>query len=170
MVGHICFFAVCSCSVLCMVCYLLQCGAALYYGLLLVAVWSSSILRFVTCCSVEQLYTTVCYLLQCGAAPYHGLLLVAVWSSSILRFVTCCSVELLCTTVCYLLQCGAALYYGLLLVAVWNATDYGSGNDRLARRCHLKRSAKPRIRGHHSSGRLSGYVNSLFPFHLNQKI
>ena len=120
------------------------------YRLLLVAVWSCFIL-FVTCCSVEFHYTSVCYLLHCGAALYYG-------------FVTCCSVALLCTTVCYLLQCGAALYYGLFLVAVWNATDYGSGNDRLARRCHLKRSAKPRIRGHHSSGRLSGYVNSLFFF------
>ena len=134
------------------------------YGLLLVAVWSCSILLFVTCCSVELHYTSVCYLLQCGAALYYGLLLVAVWRCSLLRFVTCCSVALLCTTVCYLLQCGAALYYGLLLVAVWNATDYGSGNDRLARRCHLKRSAKPRIRGHHSSSHLSGYVDSLFFF------
>ena len=105
---------------------------------------------FVTCCSVELLHT-ICYLLQCRVSLHIGLLLVALWSSSILRF-------------CYLLQCGAALYYGLFLVAVWNATDYGSGNDRLARRCHLKRSAKPRIRGHHSSGRLSGYVNSLFFF------
>jgi hypothetical protein len=97
--------------------YLLHCGYALYcirlvtccsveifgtvYGLFFVTLCSCSMLRFVTCSSVDLLYTTVCYLLQCAAALYHCLLLVAVLICCILLFVTC-SVQLLYTAVCYL--------------------------------------------------------------------